>query len=91
MAPTDFSFTHVGEKRMCGSAFGCDLGRHRRTVLCIGEHDLGAFGRQRLGEDRAERGLWARGRAGDDRNLSVQATHRSSFEFQRRPACTSSG
>jgi hypothetical protein len=66
---------HVGQNGVRRSAFGRDRGGDRSAVFGVGQHDLGAFSRQRLGEDRAERGLRARGRAGDDRNLSVQAGH----------------
>jgi hypothetical protein len=52
-----------------------DLRGHRSAILGVGENDFGAFGRQRSGEDRAERGLRARGRAGDHSNLSVQTGH----------------
>jgi len=86
-----FFIAHIGQQRMGRSAFGRDLRRHRAAILAIGDDDLGPFRRQRSGEDRTERGLRARGRTGDDRNLSFQTWHDDSFEFQRKPACTSSG
>jgi hypothetical protein len=70
-----FFIAHISKDGVRASTFGCDLGGDWSAILGVGQHDLGAFGRQRLGEDRAERGLRARCRTGDDRNLSVQTGH----------------
>jgi len=86
-----FFVAHVGENGMRLAALGRDPGGDRSAILGVGEHDVGAFRSERLGENRAERGLRARARAGDDRNFSVKAGHASSVEFHRKPAWTSSG
>jgi hypothetical protein len=78
-----FLIAHIGEDSVSRSTLVRDLRSDRCAVLGVGENNLGAFGCQGLGENRAERSLRARGRSGDDRNLSVETWHWH-FPIKRR-------
>jgi hypothetical protein len=58
-------------RRRIAPGLGGDFGRQRRAIGDVGDHDVGALGRQRLGIVPP----YALGAAGHDRGASCQSRH----------------